>query len=63
MILTNKHIVLGVRGSISAYKSPDIVRRLQDLGVKVRVILTQSGAQFITELSLHVVSQNKVYDN
>jgi len=61
--LTNKHIVLGVSGSISAYKAPDIVRRLQDLGAEVRVILTQGGAKFITELSLQATSKNKVYDN
>jgi len=61
--LTNKRIVLGVSGSISAYKAPDIVRRLQDLGAEVRVILTQGGAQFITELSLQATSKNKVHDN
>ena len=61
--LTNKHIVLGVSGSIAAYKAPDIVRRLQDLGAEVRVILTQGGAQFITELSLQATSKNKVHDN
>ena len=61
--LTNKNIVLGVSGSIAAYKAPDIVRRLQDLGAEVRVILTQGGAQFITELSLQATSKNKVHDN
>ncbi len=61
--LTNKRIILGVSGSIAAYKAPDIVRRLQDLGAEVRVILTQGGAQFITELSLQVTSKNKVYHN
>ncbi|HAO44645.1 MAG TPA: bifunctional 4'-phosphopantothenoylcysteine decarboxylase/phosphopantothenoylcysteine synthetase, partial [Gammaproteobacteria bacterium] len=61
--LTNKRIVLGVSGSIAAYKAPDIVRRLQDLGAEVRVILTQGGAQFITELSLQATSKNKVHDN
>ena len=61
--LTNKRILLGVSGSISAYKSPDIVRRLQDLGAEVRVILTTGGAQFITELSLQTISKNKVHDN
>ncbi|TEU21941.1 MAG: bifunctional phosphopantothenoylcysteine decarboxylase/phosphopantothenate--cysteine ligase CoaBC [Gammaproteobacteria bacterium] len=61
--LTNKRILLGVSGSISAYKAPDIVRRLQDLGAEVRVILTQGGAQFITELSLQATSKNKVHDN
>ena len=42
--LMNKRIILGVSGSIAAYKSPDIVRRLQDLGAEVRVILT-SGVE------------------
>jgi len=61
--LTNKNILLGVSGSIAAYKAPDIIRRLQDLGAQVRVILTQGGAQFITELSLQVTSKNKVHHN
>lgn len=61
--LTNKNIVLGVSGSIAAYKAPDIVRRLQDLGAEVRVILTQGGAEFITELSLQATSKNKVHCN
>ena len=43
--LTNKRIVLGVSGSIAAYKSPDIVRRLQDLGAEVRVIVTSGGRE------------------
>ncbi|VVM27851.1 Phosphopantothenoylcysteine decarboxylase (EC / Phosphopantothenoylcysteine synthetase (EC [uncultured Gammaproteobacteria bacterium] len=59
--LTNKNILLGVSGSIAAYKAPDIVRRLQDLGAEVRVILTRGGSQFITELSLQVTSKNKVH--
>ena len=60
--LTNKRIILGVSGSIAAYKAPDIVRRLQDLGAEVRVILTQGGAQFITKLSLQATSKNKYLD-
>ncbi|CAC9614001.1 Phosphopantothenoylcysteine decarboxylase (EC 4.1.1.36) / Phosphopantothenoylcysteine synthetase (EC 6.3.2.5) [uncultured Gammaproteobacteria bacterium] len=63
MTLTNKNIILGISGSIAAYKAPDIVRRLQDLGAEVRVVLTQNGAQFVTELSLQVTSKNKVYRN
>ncbi len=61
--LNNKRIILGVSGSISAYKAPDIVRRLQELGAEVRVILTSGGAKFITELSLQSISQNKVHHN
>ena len=61
--LMNKRIILGVSGSIAAYKSPDIVRRLQDLGAEVRVILTSGGREFVSERSLQTVSKNKVHDN
>jgi len=61
--LTNKRVLLGVSGSISAYKAPDIVRRLQDLGADVRVILTTGGSKFITELALQSISKNKVHHN
>ena len=61
--LTNKRIVLGVSGSIAAYKSPEIVRRLQDLGAEVRVIVTNGGREFVSERSLQTISKNKVHDN
>ena len=61
--LMNKRIILGVSGAIAAYKSPDIVRRLQDLGAEVRVILTSGGREFVSERSLQTVSKNKVHDN
>jgi len=61
--LMNKRIILGVSGSIAAYKSPDIVRRLQDLGAEVRVILTSGGREFVSERSLQTVSKYKVHDN
>ena len=61
--LTNKRIVLGVSGSIAAYKSPDIVRRLQDLGAEVRVIVTDGGKEFVSERSLQTISKNKVHNN
>ena len=61
--LANKRVLLGVSGSIAAYKSPDIVRRLQDLGAEVRVIITNGGREFVSELSLQTVSKNKVHDN
>ena len=61
--LTNKRIGLGVSGSIAAYKSPGIVRRLQDLGAEVRVIVTSGGREFVSERSLQTISKNKVHDN
>ena len=62
-LLTNKQIILAVSGSIAAYKAPDIIRNLQKLGASVIVILTKQGAKFITELSLQIISKNKVYKN
>jgi len=61
--LTNKRVLLGVSGSIAAYKSPDIVRRLQDLGADVRVIVTDGGKEFVSERSLQTISKNKVHSN
>ncbi|MBT3457454.1 MAG: bifunctional phosphopantothenoylcysteine decarboxylase/phosphopantothenate--cysteine ligase CoaBC [Thiotrichales bacterium] len=61
--LTNKRVLLGVSGSIAAYKSPDIVRRLQDLGAEVRVIVTDGGKEFVSERSLQTISKNKVHSN
>ena len=61
--LTNKQIIVAVSGSIAAYKAPDIIRRLQDIGAQVRVILTRGGSEFITELSLQVTSKNSVHHN
>ncbi|HYM60475.1 MAG TPA: bifunctional phosphopantothenoylcysteine decarboxylase/phosphopantothenate--cysteine ligase CoaBC [Thermoanaerobaculia bacterium] len=53
-------IVLGVSGGIAAYKAPDLVRRLRDIGAAVRVILTPNAARFVSPLSLSVVSEHGV---
>jgi phosphopantothenoylcysteine decarboxylase/phosphopantothenate--cysteine ligase len=53
-------IVLGVTGGIAAYKAPDVVRRLRDVGADVRVILTPNAARFVSPLSLAAVSGNGV---
>jgi phosphopantothenoylcysteine decarboxylase/phosphopantothenate--cysteine ligase len=54
------HIVLGVTGGIAAYKAPDVVRRLREVGGEVRVILTPNAARFVSPLSLAAVSGNGV---
>ncbi|HXG58827.1 MAG TPA: bifunctional phosphopantothenoylcysteine decarboxylase/phosphopantothenate--cysteine ligase CoaBC [Thermoanaerobaculia bacterium] len=54
------HIVLGVSGGIAAYKAPELVRRLQDGGAAVRVILTPNAARFVSPLSLAAVSNHGV---
>lgn len=53
-------IVLGVTGGIAAYKTPELVRRLQDAGADVRVILTTNAARFVSPLSLAAVSNHGV---
>src|SRR5258708_6316201 len=53
-------IVLGVSGGIAAYKAPELVRRLQDAGAEVRVILTPNAARFVSPLSLAAVSNHSV---
>jgi phosphopantothenoylcysteine decarboxylase/phosphopantothenate--cysteine ligase len=61
MQLTNKHIVLGVTGSIAAYKAADLVRRLQETGAEVRVVMTPSATEFVTPLTFQAVSGNPVH--
>lgn len=57
----SKEILLGVTGSIAAYKACDIVRRLQDAGYGVTVVMTKGAEEFITPLSLASLSGRKVY--
>ncbi|MAZ86277.1 MAG: bifunctional phosphopantothenoylcysteine decarboxylase/phosphopantothenate--cysteine ligase CoaBC [Cellvibrionaceae bacterium] len=59
--LTNKQILLGVTGGIAAYKSAELIRRLQDLGADVRVIMTPGAQEFITPLTLQALSGNPVH--
>jgi phosphopantothenoylcysteine decarboxylase/phosphopantothenate--cysteine ligase len=55
-----RKILLGVTGGIAAYKSPDVVRRLQDEGADVQVVLTEGAEQFITALTFQAVSGHPV---
>jgi phosphopantothenoylcysteine decarboxylase/phosphopantothenate--cysteine ligase len=59
--LANKHILLGVTGGIAAYKSADLVRRLQDAGASVQVVMTPAAQEFITPLTLQALSGNPVH--
>ncbi|HSB97867.1 MAG TPA: bifunctional phosphopantothenoylcysteine decarboxylase/phosphopantothenate--cysteine ligase CoaBC [Spongiibacteraceae bacterium] len=59
--LNNRHILLGVTGGIAAYKAADLVRRLQDLGAEVRVVMTRAAQEFITPLTLQALSGNTVH--
>ena len=56
-----KNIVVGITGSIAAYKAPGIVRKLRSCGWDVRVVMTINATEFITPLTMEVVSANPVY--
>ncbi len=56
-----KRVILGVTGSIAAYKSADIIRRLCEKGLKISVIMTKEAEHFITPLTLSSLSNEKVY--
>ncbi len=60
MLLKGKHIVLGITGSIAAYKSAVLVRLLVKEGAKVQVVMTPSALEFITPLTLSTLSGNPV---
>lgn len=60
-MLKNKKIVLGVSGSIAAYKAAHLTRLLVKSGAEVKIILTPGAADFITPLTLSTLSKNPVY--
>ena len=56
-----KRIILAVSGSISAYKAADLTSRLKKKGYDVHVIMTEAAQDFITPLTLQVLSKNPVH--
>jgi len=54
-------VSLGVSGGIACYKAAEIVRRLQDSGADVTVLMTKGATQFVTPLTFRALSGNKVY--
>ncbi len=58
--LNGQHVLLGVTGSIAAYKSPDIVRRLREQGAEVRVVLTASAEKLVSPTVFQAVSGEPV---
>ena len=61
MRLQGRRILLGVTGGIAAYKSPLVVRLLQEEGAQVRIVRTRSAAQFVTDTTLSVLSGRLVH--
>ena len=60
MKLKGKHIILGITGSIAAYKAAILVRLLVKEGAEVKVIMTPYGKEFITPVTLATLSKNTV---
>ncbi len=58
-----KKVLIVVGGGISAYKSLDLIRLLKKDDFEIKTVLTKSGKQFVTPLSLVSLSGNKVYEN
>ena len=59
--LGGKKVLLGISGSIAAYKSPILIRLLIKNGADVKVVLTPSALDFVTTTTLSTLSKNPVY--
>jgi phosphopantothenoylcysteine decarboxylase/phosphopantothenate--cysteine ligase len=60
-VLSGKHLILGISGGIAAYKSAELVRRLQDHGVSVQVVMTEAATHFVTPVTFQALSQRPVF--
>lgn len=60
MILAGKHIVLGITGSIAAYKAASLARLLIKAGAEVQIVITPSGKEFITPVTLSALTGKPV---
>lgn len=59
-MLKGKKILLGISGSIAAYKSPILVRLLKKAGAEVKIVMTPSSLEFVAPLTLSTLSKNEV---
>ncbi|WP_068311010.1 bifunctional phosphopantothenoylcysteine decarboxylase/phosphopantothenate--cysteine ligase CoaBC [Polycladidibacter hongkongensis] len=60
-MLAGKRIALIITGGIAAYKSLDLIRRLQERGAKVRAIMTEGACQFVTPLAVGALTGDQVF--
>jgi len=63
MTFKNKKILIIIGGGIAAYKSLDLIRLLKKNDIEVRTILTKSGKEFVTPLSLSTLTKSKTFEN
>ena len=59
--LNNKRVLLGISAGIAAYKTPDLVRKLTELGAEVQVVMSKNSEQFVAPLALQAVSGHPVH--
>lgn len=59
--MTTRNILIGVTGSIAAFKSAELVSQLKKSGFAVRVVMTHSAQAFVTPMTLQVLSEHRVY--
>ena len=59
--LRGRHLVLGITGGIAAYKSCELLRRLQDEGATVQVVMTEAATRFVSALTFQALSGRPVY--
>ena len=61
--LQNKHVILGVTGSIAAYKAAELVRRLREVGAEVQVVMTRGAGEFVTPMMFQALSGHPVHQH
>lgn len=62
-MLRNKNIIIGITGGIAAYKIPLLIRLLKKEGANVQILASEAALDFVTPLTLSVVSENPVLTN
>lgn len=57
----NRNVLIGITGSIAAYKICELIRALKKKGFSVKVIMTKAGGQFVTPLTISTLTEEQVY--
>lgn len=61
--MSGKHIVIGITGGIAAYKSLFLIRLFKSSGYEVKVAATRHALEFVTQLTIETLSQNRLYSD
>jgi len=63
MTIRNKKILIIIGGGIAAYKSLDLIRLLRKSNNEIKTILTKSGKEFVTPLSISTLTKSKTFED